>query len=249
VLRWSLAECKRTNQKDSIETKKEILKDVIPLIRFPTMNMEDVATFVSPSQMLTPGQLLEVFTFLGQPDNKKPKVSFPTTARAGNSDKWTFDTALKSGSITLVGNNKLCVKNASVNHSYCLGTVAWTKGVHCWRVTRDQGPTQWLLLGVSRKEQHPDSSQSSGSFYGLSSANQRYMGGAASTLQTNFMNGPLDVMFDADKGNLTIINLSNGQKHEMQGIPKGMALCPHFGPHSAQQLTVAPIRVKQFGKK
>lgn len=28
------------------------------------------------------------------------------------------------------------------------GTVAWTKGKHAWRITRDVGNTQWLLVGM-----------------------------------------------------------------------------------------------------
>jgi len=248
VLRWSVAECKRQNKKDSLENKKEILTDVIPLIRFPAMNMEDVATFVSPSQMLSPGQLLEIFTFLGQPDGKKPKTSFPSQPRAGGSDKWNLDEKLKSGAITL-SNKNTTARNTGTNHAYCMGTVAWSKGVHSWRVTRDQGNTQWLLLGVSRKENHPDNSSSGGGFYGLSGASQRYFGGAATTLNSNFAAGPLDVQFDADRGMLTIINLSNMQRHEIPGLPKSAPLCPHFGPHSNQQITVAPIKNKQFGKK
>jgi len=247
VLRWSVAECKRQNKKDSIENKRDVLADIIPLVRFPAMNMEDVATFVSPSNILSPGQLLEIFTYLGQPENKKPKTIFPTAPRAGNTDKWTLDPSLKSGSVTLSGKN-MKAQNTSTNHSYCLGTQTWLKGVHCWRVTRDSGPTQWLLLGVSRKEAHSDSSSNQAGFYGMSSANQRFTGGAQSATNTNFTTGPIDVMFDADKGNLTILNLSNNQRFEMV-IPKGMPLCAHFGPHSNQQLTITPIKAREFGKR
>jgi len=248
VLRWSVAECKRQGKKDSLDNKKEVLADIIPLVRFPAMNMEDVATFVSPSQILSPGQLLEIFTFLGQPDGKKPKTIFGTQPRAGSTDKWTLDQSLKSGSVTL-SNKNLTAKNTSSNHSYCLGTQTWLKGVHCWRVTRDAGPAGWLLIGVSRKEAHADSSSGQGGFYGMSSANQRFMGGASTATNTNFANGPLDVMFDADKGTLAVVNLSNNSRAEIQGIPKGTPLCPHFGPHSIQQITVAPLKQRDFGKR
>jgi len=220
---------------------------VLPHIRFPAMNMEDVATFVAPSQMLNPGQLLEIFTFLGQPDGKKPKTSFPSTARAGGSDKWVLDEKLKSGPVTL-SNKNTTARNTGTNHSYVLGTASWTKGVHCWRVTRDSGQTQWLLLGVSRKENHADNSSTAAGFYGVSGSSQRYFGGAQTALVSNFSTGPLDVQFDADRSILTILNLSNQQRHEVANIPKGTPLCAHFGPHSNQQITVVPIRVKDFGK-
>jgi hypothetical protein len=75
VLRWSVAECKRQGKKDTTETKRDILTDIIPLVRFPVMAMEDVATFVSPSQMLSPNQLLEVFTYA--PNCRAPHCTTP----------------------------------------------------------------------------------------------------------------------------------------------------------------------------
>jgi len=141
------------------------------------------------------------------------------------------------------------VRNTGSNHSYVVGTITWTKGQHAWRVTRDQGQTQWLLLGVSRKEVHQDASYNQANVYGLSSANQRYMNSVSSQMTSNFATGPLDVLLDCDKGECTIINLATGQKHELTGIPKNTPLCPHFGPHAVQQITVSPIRVREFGKK
>jgi len=147
-----------------------------------------------------------------------------------------------------LSNKNFTVRNTSTNHSYCLGTVSWTKGQHAWRVTRDQGPTQWLLLGVSRKEAHQDASYNQAYVYALSSANQRYMNGVSSTLTSNFATGPVDVLLDCEKGEVTILNLQNNQRHELTGLPKNTAFCPHFGPHSNQQITITPIRAREFGK-
>jgi len=249
VLRWAVSECKRQNLENKPENKKAILKDIIPLIRFPTMNMEDIATSVSPSGLLEASQLLEIFTYLGQPDNKKPKTQFPTQSRAGSVDKWTIDPTLKT-STNILSNNNLTCRSTGGSHSYCLGSQVWTKGKHAWRITRDSGGTQWFLVGVSRKEVHQDNSYNQATVWALSSANQRYMGGVSTTMTSNFNNGPLDVLLDCDERKCTIVNLSSpSTPYELTGIPKNTPLCPHFGPHSTQQFTVAPIKVRSFGQQ
>jgi len=248
VLRWATAECKRQDLKDSTENKRTVLKEILPQVRFPVMTMEDIATFVSPSQILDAGQLLEIFTYLGQPDGKKPKTTFQTTTRAGASDKWTLDTSLKSSTVTLSEKN-LSARNSGSSHAYCLGTQTWTKGQHAWRVNRVSGATEWLLLGVSKKESHQDASYNATTFWGLSSANQKYMASAATTLTTNFSTGPLDCLLDCDQGTLTVVNVSSSTRMEVTGIPKNTPLCAHFGPHSTQQITIQPLRAREFGKK
>jgi len=249
VLRWSVSECKRQNLDSKTENKKTILKDVLPLIRFPTMNMEDIATSVSPSGLLEAAQLLEIFTYLGQPDNKKPKTQFPTQARSGSVDKWTIDPSIKT-STNVLSNNNLTCRSTGGSHSYCLGSQVWTKGKYAWRITRDSGGTQWFLVGVSKKESHQDTSYNQATVWALSSANQRYMGGVSSTMTSNFNNGPIDVLLDCDEGKCTIVNLTSpSTPYELTGIPKNTPLCAHFGPHSNQQFSVQPIKPRQFGQQ
>jgi len=247
VLRWSIAECKRKGLKDDAGSRKTVLKDIIPLIRFPIMQMEDVATFVSPSGMLDSSQLLEIFTYLGQPDNKKPKSIFPTGPRAGAVDKWGMASDFKSQSIVLT-NKYQSAKNTNTNYGYVLGATAWTRGVHCWRIVRDNGGTQWFFAGVSKKEQHPDASTTTADVYGFSSAAQKLVGGQASNYQCNLTSGPLDVTLDCDKGTLSILNLTGGVRHDLQGLPKGTAWVPHFDLFQNQSITVTPIKLKEVGK-
>jgi hypothetical protein len=250
VLRWAVCECKRQNLSDSLENKKKILDDILPLIRFPCMEMQELATFVSPTQLLPAPQLLELFTYVGGKGNKKNlKVNFPTQARGGSRDKWALDDTMKSNTVTLSNGGKSAA-NSSSNHSYCQGTVAWTKGKHAWRVVRDNGNTQWLLLGVSRKVTHQHNSYNDTTVWGLSSASQRYYANVCTTVNSNFNTGPLDCLFDADAGTMQILNLSNDQRHDLTDLPRGgEGLVPHFGPHSVQSITVYPISVKQFGDK
>jgi len=249
VLRWATTECKRQNLKDTVESKKKVLEDIIPIIRFPLMAMEDVATFVSPSGMLESNQLLEIFTYLGQPESKKPRVSFPSTARAGAVDKWSLDNNMKSSYVTL-SNKNMTARNTNSQHSYCNGTHEFKKGVHCWRVTRDQGPTQWFGVGVCRKQALNDSAPfNDASFYGLSGSNQKYFAGQNQTSTTNFATGPIDVQLDCDQGTLVVINLSTSQRADVTGIPRNTPLVPSFCPHSNQQISIKPIKVREFGRR
>jgi len=247
IMKWSIAECKRQDLKDDVTNKRAALKEVLELVRFPIMTMEDIATFVSPSGILDSSNLLEIFTYLGQPDSKKPKTKFPTAPRLGSTDKWTLDSSLHSSAVTISDKN-LKASNTGSSHGYCLGTQTWTKGQHAWRVTRTSGGSEWLLLGVSKKESHQDASYNGTGFYGASSANQKYIAGSASSLTTNFATGPLDILFDADEGKLTIYNSSASSTMEITGIPKNTPLCPHFGPHNTQTITITPIKVRDFKK-
>jgi hypothetical protein len=74
------------------------------------------------------------------------------------------------------------------------------------------------------------------------------MAGVSSPTPTVFQEGPLDVLFDADEGELMIINHHNSMAHKLSGIPRDQPLTPHFGLHtSPQQITVAPISLRSFG--
>lgn len=88
VSRWGSCELKRSNLLDTSDNKRIILTDVITKIRFPTMTMEEIATHVSPSGLLTSSQLLEIFSYVGTSDKSKAKkTSWNTTPRTGSKEK------------------------------------------------------------------------------------------------------------------------------------------------------------------
>jgi hypothetical protein len=57
-------------------------------------------------------------------------------------------------------------------------------------------------------------------------------------MTANFNTGPLDVLYDADAGILSITNLFNGTRHDIPGIPTGQELVPHFTPNGSQQVCI-----------
>jgi len=87
--KWGLAQiAKRGDELKGSETEKlkEVLKDMITLIRFPTMDMEDIATHVAPTMLLDDKQMLSLYQFCALPsDEEKDKFSieFPSKSRSG----------------------------------------------------------------------------------------------------------------------------------------------------------------------
>lgn len=248
VLRWSLCECKRQNLLDVPENRRAVLGDILPLIRFPTMTMEEVATYVSPSGVLSSEQLLEIFTYIGALKGNRPlpSISFPTRSRPGALEKWTLDPELKWSTVTLTEGN-MVARSSGGGYCWCQGTVAWTRGRHAWRVTRRTGHGAWLLVGVSRKESHPQSSFQTSNVWGFNSSGQQYSAGSATYAGQNFNRSQIDCLLDASAGTFTIINLDNGTRSEMH-IPRGTELVPHFSM-SNQTIQVDPIPQREFGNK
>jgi len=86
VQKWAVAELKRQGKSTDISDVRNILTNVLPLIRFPTMEMEHIASVVAPSQLLGEQQLLELFTYNSMTEERlkeKIKVAFPTQPREG----------------------------------------------------------------------------------------------------------------------------------------------------------------------
>jgi len=89
IIKWGKAQItKRADELKGSETEKlkEVLKDFLPLIRFPTMGLEDIATHVAPSGLLDEKQMLQLYQFCAlRTDEEKEKfpIDFPTQARSG----------------------------------------------------------------------------------------------------------------------------------------------------------------------
>jgi len=83
VVKWGRAECKRQNMDDKKDLKKA-LSDIIPLIRFPIMTVQELATTVATSGFLDQQELVLMFAYCSMTDpkaKKAMKVPFPTKER------------------------------------------------------------------------------------------------------------------------------------------------------------------------
>jgi hypothetical protein len=88
VVSWGRTQLKAKKEDATPEALQNILKNIIPHIRFPCMTTEEVATLVSPVGLLKQDQILDLFTYLAQRDvpGTKPGASismFKSAPRQG----------------------------------------------------------------------------------------------------------------------------------------------------------------------
>jgi len=253
-LRWALSECRRRGLETTADNRNICLKSILKHIRFPIMTLDQIATLVTGSGVLSNQQLLTLYKYKGtgtDKEKKSPKkkvvTEFNSTERAGSKDKWSLDGSLKSTTITL-SNGNLTARGTGSSYAYCIGSAVFSKGQHAWRVTRDSNNTAWLFLGVSRKIQHPDTSYTQHTVWGFTSGGQSYTAGTATSQTTNFANGPLEVLLDCEDGTLTVVNVSSNSRVILTGVPRNSQLVPHFCLNGAQQISVSSIAVKDFAR-
>jgi len=102
TIKWADAELTRKGEKPTPEGRKTVLGDLINHIRFPIMTTEEVAAKVTPHNLLSATQTLELFTYLAQKDlgsaTPGPSLSvFSTKPRKGSSRYGAPGTRIKDG--------------------------------------------------------------------------------------------------------------------------------------------------------
>eukprot|EP00456_Euglypha_rotunda_P017449 TRINITY_DN15999_c1_g1_i1.p1 TRINITY_DN15999_c1_g1~~TRINITY_DN15999_c1_g1_i1.p1 ORF type:complete len:316 (+),score=35.24 TRINITY_DN15999_c1_g1_i1:96-1043(+) len=104
VQRWGKAQMK--DEKDDI---KEIVKDLLPEIRFPLMELSDIASYVGPSGLLPETELLKLFSYISVVDDKVRSTlpSLPYSAEPRSGGKRCKYTAFNDtgGLFYLIGTN------------------------------------------------------------------------------------------------------------------------------------------------
>jgi BTB/POZ domain-containing protein 3/6 len=81
LLRWSSNECYKQEVEDTPENQRTAMKDLIYLVRFPTMTLDEFANGPAQSEVLTAKEVTEIFLYFTAVN--KPKVPFPTKRRTG----------------------------------------------------------------------------------------------------------------------------------------------------------------------
>jgi hypothetical protein len=143
VIGWGKAECKRQSLEPDANSLQSCLADILPLIRFPTMTMQEVAAKVTPTNILSSDQILLVFTFLGSKDTQKETMKLPwsTKPRKGRrGSKFSWDPSRKASQIVLSDKNMVASTTYS---SWCsvFGDTELTSGVTEWEIVLDQYDT------------------------------------------------------------------------------------------------------------
>jgi len=93
VLKWAKASIRTSGGTETPDTLRVAMADFIPHVRFPNMQLDEIAGHIAPSGVLAQEQLLELFKFVSLSDEKEKeeaaaKLGFPTKPRAGAGLSW-----------------------------------------------------------------------------------------------------------------------------------------------------------------
>jgi len=102
LVKWGEAKVKESKDKTDLKT---VTKDLLKYVRFPLLQMNDMATIVAPSNLIEPSQLVGLFSYLSVTDEKVrallPNPGFETKEREGSA---SWDAKKEGfGDVTAVG--------------------------------------------------------------------------------------------------------------------------------------------------
>jgi hypothetical protein len=213
VVRWGRTECKRKKADDL----KSALDTVIPHMRFPLFNVMELSTFVTPLNVLSSEQMLELYTYIAckeskdsEKKNKLPKVSFPTEPRAATA--YVFKWARCGAQGRLTNNNSSLVSNGG---GYCCSIadgdgMAPNTGQYYWECKVDNlGTTSdWqMAFGVATQALQLDqymSASAAGWAYFNQACRCHQSGSSTDAYGQRYNTGDIiGVLFDSDKGELS----------------------------------------------
>jgi len=113
-------------EKKRASSSKELLKDVVPHIRFPLMEVTKIASVISQSDLLDQDQLLAVFQYVAVSDEKKKsdmKVPFNTKPRLGKKTiivEWDGNQSFTNNLYTISNKGRTARKSSSEGTIYIL---------------------------------------------------------------------------------------------------------------------------------
>jgi len=144
LIRWANAELKRTKTPNKPENLQKILLPLIKHVRFPTMNSEEIAGKVVPSNVLSSDQVLDLFAYLTQRELGHARLGphiaiFSSKAReAGGTNFWNPDDCpdkrveLSNKNLSLTSPIGYLSVNLGVRAKY-----GWITGRHYWEIRID----------------------------------------------------------------------------------------------------------------
>jgi hypothetical protein len=246
LLNWGKAEAKRQKVDSSDkEEMKKLLAELHVLIRYPCMEVKAVAMAVTPSGFLESQQTLDLFTYLASsqfskggkvPDSLKKFKATPRVPR--KKPGWKLSTTtVPAGQVTFSENNMIATKGQT-GHCAMTGEEALPLNrISKWKVhiTRLEA-TQWLMVGIVQHGLPLDqNSYTNATNYGLSSAGQRYAGGANASGFTFTTGDVLECTYDPKAASFTM-NCSSGRTDTWPLPSSSTIFTPHFNIHTANNV-------------
>jgi hypothetical protein len=107
VVNWAQADCKTNGREVNAENLRKTIGDILSLIRFPTMSLQEIAARVAPTSIILPDQILQLYTWLGSNEEKRKGVElpWPTEKRLCAFKQWAWDPEKKNPQIMLSEKN------------------------------------------------------------------------------------------------------------------------------------------------
>jgi len=142
VVKWGKTQMKQEDPKP--EELATALSDILPLIRFPTMSMTDVAAKVAASGLIDSDQILKLYTFMGTKEEQRDSIKVPWKhkPRVGRRPpNWfSWDPSKKGTNITL-SNENMVASMGTASWQTVIGDIELSSGVHEFEIVLDQYDT------------------------------------------------------------------------------------------------------------
>jgi len=233
---WAAAECKRQKQKPTAENKKEIMGDLLQLIRFPLMEMQDVVTKLQPAGYLSSQELLTLFTYFGASKENKPKILWNSKPREASGGIPCWD---KGGTTVLSNKDRSTACNPSIgswNSNAFISKIKKTKTYIAYSFKIENiGGSRYTMVGfVPRGTPATQSSPHSniGCFMYLANGSHYGSAGSGNASRTDWKNGDvMTVKWDGSAS--TVVYYVNGVQYcQMSGV-MGTDMIPCISHHSS----------------
>jgi len=126
--------------KEDDEQLTILMEDILPYIRFPIMGMNDIASKIQPTNLLSDEQIMELYTYMGKKlVGQKPKLpkclKFGVKERKGRAPpvwfKWDPN---KKHSGCVLSKDGLLITTSQTTYQPTFGNISLAKGVHEWEI-------------------------------------------------------------------------------------------------------------------
>jgi len=165
ILKWAGGQLKSEDP----AARKEFLKELIPMIRFPLMQVAELASVVVPTGLLEMQQQLDLFQYVTAREAKKKsgggKVELAKSIAMfnDNSRKPAIELKWDSGlsrNVTISEDGYAATHNGTDGAAFC--TTGFTEGKHRWTIDVVYCEGNCMDIGISCRHDQNDSQRVSG---------------------------------------------------------------------------------------
>ncbi len=256
VLRWASCRCLEAKQVISPQNVAEVLKNILPHVRFHTMTAQEIALVVAPSRLVPPSQILELFTYIAQSAAMRQNAPalFSKPIRLGGMPlTWGFSRRfatlgceIKSAHSQQMANDTLITSNlVSGVYNHAHGS-AVLQGIACWRVSL-QTQNDVVYFGIAANRRYPDYSASSPGVYLFSTTGATSVNGVAAQSGISITGKEFDLCYHPTQKKLYMSVVQTGGKSTASiKIVSDDEFVAHVCVGGTAGVTIQPIPMSKF---